>query len=120
MTDHETSTSDAQVRAQIDLFVRAFRSKDVDAIMSVFAPDIVSFDLVPPLSCASHAAFRQHWERAFASYVGSIGYQVHDLTITVGDDIAFTGSGRVGDWRGDACAFRFQPPPFERIMLIST
>jgi ketosteroid isomerase-like protein len=92
MTDDQTPTDEAPIRAQIDVFANAFRVKDVDAIMSVFAPDVVSFDLVPPLACTGAAALRQHWEKTFAHYSGSTAYEIHDLSVTIGDEVAFTRS----------------------------
>jgi uncharacterized protein (TIGR02246 family) len=92
MTDDQTPTDEARIRAQIDVFANAFRAKDVDAIMSVFAPDVVSFDLVPPLACMGAAAFRQHWEKTFARYAGPTAYEIHDLSVSIGDDVAFTHS----------------------------
>ena len=40
----------ADIRALEDRFVAAFKAKDVDAIMKVYAPDqtLVVFDVVPP------------------------------------------------------------------------
>jgi ketosteroid isomerase-like protein len=41
--------SEAAMRELIDGFVKAIRAKDIDGIMSVFAPEVISFDLGPPL-----------------------------------------------------------------------
>ena len=41
--------NDAEIRELIDGFVKAIRAKDIDGVMSVFAPEVVSFDLGPPL-----------------------------------------------------------------------
>ena len=40
----------ADIRALEDRFVAAFKAKDVDAIMKVYAPDqtLIVFDVVPP------------------------------------------------------------------------
>ena len=32
------------------------------------------------------------WEEVFSSFQGPIGYEIHDLNITVGDDVAFAHS----------------------------
>jgi ketosteroid isomerase-like protein len=76
----------------VDRFTAAFRAKDVELIMSVFATEVVSFDLVPPLRCVGAEAFQKHWERTFASYSGPIAYDIHDLDVMVGGDIAVTHS----------------------------
>jgi ketosteroid isomerase-like protein len=56
----------------------------------VYASDIVSFDLVPPMQHVGIAAYRRPWEETFASFEGQIGYEVSDLSITAADDLAFS------------------------------
>lgn len=92
MTHDGPRADEVRIRAQVDLFRAAFRAKDVDGIMSVFAPDIVSFDLVPPLVCVGDAALRHHWQRTFASYRGPIAYEIRGLAVAVSQDVAFTHS----------------------------
>jgi len=58
--------------------------------MSNFAPEVVTFDLVPPLRSRGAEALRKLWEAVFIVYQGPIEYETHDLSITVGDDVAFT------------------------------
>jgi ketosteroid isomerase-like protein len=41
--------NEAQVRAVIDGWAKAIGAKDIDAVMSHYAADIVTFDLAPPL-----------------------------------------------------------------------
>lgn len=57
--------------------------------MALYAPDIVSFDLGPPLRHVGATAKRQNWVDAFAMYQPPLGYEMRDLTIAVGDDVAF-------------------------------
>jgi ketosteroid isomerase-like protein len=37
-------------------------------------------------------AFRKVWEEVFLVYQGPIYYEIHDLDITMGDEVAFTHS----------------------------
>jgi ketosteroid isomerase-like protein len=60
--------------------------------MSFYAPDIVSFDIVAPLRDVGAEAKRRQWVDAFAAYRPPLKYEVHDLAITVGDDVAFAHS----------------------------
>jgi ketosteroid isomerase-like protein len=39
--------NEAAIRELIDGFVKAIRAKDINGVMSVFAPEVVSFDLGP-------------------------------------------------------------------------
>lgn len=39
---------EAQIRQLVDGWARALSAKDVDGVMSVYAADVVWFDLAPP------------------------------------------------------------------------
>ena len=43
------ATDEADIRQRIDRLVEALRAMDLEGVMSVYAPDIVSYDIVPPL-----------------------------------------------------------------------
>jgi uncharacterized protein (TIGR02246 family) len=73
----------------MDASATAVRAKNVEALMSSFAPDILSFDVVNPLQYVGLDEARKRAETWFASFDGPIRYQVRDLSITTGDDVAF-------------------------------
>lgn len=81
---------EAQIRQQIDDYVKAFCARDVDLIMSFYAPGMVSFDIVGPLQDVGKDVYRKVWEEAFASFEGPIDVEIRDLSITAGDDVAFS------------------------------
>jgi ketosteroid isomerase-like protein len=91
MTTEENETkNEAEIRARIDHFANAFRAKDVEGCMSVFAPGIVSFDIVPPLQTVGAGLFVTHWQEFFDSYQGPIHAEFPDVSITAGDDVAYS------------------------------
>jgi ketosteroid isomerase-like protein len=57
---------------------------------SLFAPGIVSFDIVPPLQAVGAEEFVKHWEDLFESYRDPINVEFPDVRITAGDDVAFS------------------------------
>ncbi len=83
---------EAAIQRLIDDGIRAIRDKNIAGVMSLYAQEVVSFDIVPPLRYMGADAFRKVWEEVFSVYQGPIDYEVHDLTITVGDEVAFTHS----------------------------
>jgi len=83
---------EAEIKRVIEGGVEAVRAMDIDGVMSIYAPEVVSFDIVPPLRYLGADAFRKVWEEVFFVYQGPIDYEIHDLSITVGDDVAFTHS----------------------------
>ena len=91
MTSKENRTNnEAAIRELIDRFANAFRVKDVDGCMSVFAPEIVSYDILPPLQAVGAETFVSHWQEFFGSYQGQIDVEFPDVTIAAGDDVAFS------------------------------
>ena len=80
---------EADIRQRLDKAVAALRAMDLEGVMSLYAPDIVSFDIVPPLRHVGADAKRKNWVHAFAMYQRPLGYEIRDLTITLGDDVAF-------------------------------
>ena len=85
-----TTNSEAAIRELIDRFANAFRAKDVDGIMSFFAKDIVSFDILPPLQTVGAETFVTHWQQFFESHQGPIHVEFPDVRIAASDDVAFS------------------------------
>jgi ketosteroid isomerase-like protein len=88
----EEAVAEALIRERIEELATALRAKDIDAVMSIFAPDLVSFDIVPPLRYVGADNKRRAWQEAFAMYAGPFGYELHDLNVTAVGDLAFVHS----------------------------
>lgn len=104
-----------KVVQRVEDLVKAIRAKDIDGVMSVYAPNIVSFDFGPPLRYAGADHKRRTWQEVFVTFPGPIDYEVRDLNVSTQGELAFVysvnqlngarGSGRVSDlWvRWTAC-----------------
>jgi len=93
MTVEDNKNNDeAEIKRAIKRYVEALRARDIDGVMSIYAPELVAFDLVPPLKYVGADVYRNHWLEGWSLLQGSMGYEVADLDITVGDDVAFTHS----------------------------
>jgi len=84
-----TVQHESDIRQLLDAAADAVRARNVDALMSNFAPDVLSFDVIDPLQYVGLDEARKRAEAWFASFDGPIGYQVRDLSIATGDDVAF-------------------------------
>ena len=82
-------TEDASIRQHLEALAQAIRDKDIDALMTHYAPDIVVFDVMPPLAVQSAADYRKNFERWFASMQGPIDYEMNDLRISTSESHAF-------------------------------
>jgi uncharacterized protein (TIGR02246 family) len=82
--------NEAEIRALIESQAQALRAKDARAVLSHYAPGVVTFDLAPPLMQAgSEEDSRKALESWFATWQGPLGYETRDFGITAEGDIAF-------------------------------
>ena len=92
MTVGTPNKEEARLSELTNSWVAALRAKDVDALMSHYEPDVLLYDLAPPLRYRGADAYRKNWEEWFASFQGPVGYEIHNLSVSVGNDIAFSTS----------------------------
>ena len=91
-TKRSTATNEAQIRDLIHGWTNSIRAKNIDAVMAHYAPDILVFDLAPPLQYVGIDAYRKNFEDWFSSFQGSIGYEITELMIHSGGEVAFSRS----------------------------
>ena len=86
------SNDETQIRALVAQWANAMRTKNLDAVMSAYAPGAMTFDLAPPLQYDT-VALRQELAGWFPGFKGPIGYEISDdLDIAVSGDVAFSRS----------------------------
>ena len=84
------ATDEVEIRKVIENWADALRNKDANGVLLHYSPRLVHFSLAPPLlSTASNAKGLNAW---FATWEGPIGYDIRDLNVTVGNDVAFSHS----------------------------
>ena len=88
-TRNARAIDETEIRQLMDGWARALRAKDVNGVMSHHAPDILSFDLAPPLQYSGADVYRKSLEEWFLTFRGPVGYDIRDLRITAGEDVAF-------------------------------
>jgi ketosteroid isomerase-like protein len=84
--------AEAVVRQRVEDHARAVSAKDLNRVMSLYAPGIVSFDLHPPLRYAGIDNKRRAWQVFFATYPASLGYEVRDVEVITDGGLAFVRS----------------------------
>lgn len=56
--------TEGEIRAVVEGVQAAFRAGDLDKIMSYYAPEIVAFDIAPPLAFHGVQEYRKSWQMA--------------------------------------------------------
>jgi ketosteroid isomerase-like protein len=86
----EHSRDEAEIRTLINDLTEKLRAKDVTGVMSHYASEKVQFLLAPPLQYAGTNAIKdEDLSEWFSSFEGPIGYEVHDLQVALGNQVAF-------------------------------
>ena len=80
--------AEAQIRLQINQIAEGIRAQDLEGLERLYTADVVSFDVEPPLQHVGVAAKMKNWSNVFTFFQDAT-YEVRDLDLTVGDDVAF-------------------------------
>jgi uncharacterized protein (TIGR02246 family) len=83
------NSEEAQIRERLDQWARALRAKDLDRLMAFYAPEVITFDMVPPLQVSGADNYRKHWSQWFESMSGPITHETRELVVAVGGDVAY-------------------------------
>jgi ketosteroid isomerase-like protein len=78
----------SEITALLDGQNEAIGSKDIDRLMAFFSPDIIYYDVVPPLQFVGSAALRHRFLDWFDGFEGPIEMEMHDVKILTGEDFA--------------------------------
>ncbi|HTW81550.1 MAG TPA: SgcJ/EcaC family oxidoreductase [Terracidiphilus sp.] len=91
---HAQSKDEQAIRALEDRFAAAFRAKDLDAIMKVYAPGdgIFVFDVMTPRQYAGYDAYKKDWASLFDQAKGPIQFDISDLVIESDGKLAYSHS----------------------------
>jgi uncharacterized protein (TIGR02246 family) len=113
----EKMTPETEIRDIVKVWEKAAASKDLDTIMSLYAPDVRAFDAIARLQFKGKEAYKTHWEACLSMCQGAMIFEVHELDIAADDDLAFChylarcgGTGPDGEtrsgWTRATVAFR--------------
>ncbi len=90
--DHQSMNSRRDVdaiKAGYREWKHGFEARDVRGVMAIYAPDVVAYDLVPPLQLIGSDAYRQSYSNFFAEFKGPIRVSYQNIDVEQSGDIAF-------------------------------
>lgn len=91
----QREVDEADIRRRVGKLVEGIRAKDLGTLERLYATDVVSFDVEPPLQHVGIEAKLKNWANVFM-FFQDVTYEVRDLTLAVGDVVAFGhGFGRL-------------------------
>src|SRR5260370_22732193 len=84
-----SNTEEIRIKALLEAWADAVRRHDVPAILAHHEPDMVMFDLPPPLQCKGIEAYKETWGLLFRYHKPGTAFDIQELSVTTGQDVAF-------------------------------
>ena len=85
----EKTTDEAAIRDLVEKWARAVRRKNLKGILANHSPDILMFDVPPPVQSKGIGAYKKTWHLFFSWAQDSGVFDIREMTITAGHDVAF-------------------------------
>jgi ketosteroid isomerase-like protein len=83
-------SDEQQIRTLIEAWARAAHEGDMDAVLADHAPDIVMLDVpLPQRGVRGLDAYRESWPGFFRWQASGAVFEIEELDITAGADVAF-------------------------------
>jgi uncharacterized protein (TIGR02246 family) len=87
--NNNRTTDEAAICDMIENWARAVRTKNLNEILANHSPDILMFDVPPPLQSRGIDAYKKTWD-LFLSWSKNSGvFDIREMSMTAGDDVAF-------------------------------
>lgn len=87
-TEGAQARDEAQLRQLIEDQASAIGAKDMDRLMTYYAPDVVVFDAKTPFQTRGTGAWRRTWEECLPYFPDSFRTELRDLSLNVSGDLA--------------------------------
>jgi ketosteroid isomerase-like protein len=83
-------SDEADVRELLDRYAQAISEKNAAAVVACYTPDVVAYDLAPPLAIPpeqeTDPAYLQHW---LDTWDGPIGSVAHEFRVKANETLAY-------------------------------
>jgi uncharacterized protein (TIGR02246 family) len=94
----QATTNEAELRALIARWSQAVRDQDLAGIRADHDPDILMFDVPPPILSRGLDAYMATWNMFYNMTARPVQFDFHDIAVTAGAEVAFaTAIGRCSD-----------------------
>lgn len=85
----QTEKHESQIRTLIAAWADAVRRHDWPGILAHHEQNIVMFDVPPPLQSKGMDEYKKTWDLFFKYHKPSQAFDIEELAITAGEDVAF-------------------------------
>jgi len=85
----DSTTEEARIASLLEAWAEAVRRHDMAGILAHHAPDILMFDVPPPLQSKGLKAYEETWGLLFQYHKPGTAFDIREITVTAGADVAF-------------------------------
>jgi len=89
MSNDRKRTDEATIRELVENWASAVRARDLQGILANHSPDILMFDVPPPLASKGLEAYAKTWDLFFSWSDDPVIFDIKSMDITAGSDVAF-------------------------------
>ena len=83
------NADEIRIKALLEAWADAVRRHDLPAILAHHDPDILMFDLPPPLQCKGIEPYKETWDLFFRYHKPGAAFDIEELSVTAGEGVAF-------------------------------
>ena len=83
------TADEAAIRELVENWASAVRTKNLNGILANHSPDMLMFDVPPPLQSQGIEAYKKTWDLFFSWSQDSGVFDTSEMNITAGNDVAF-------------------------------
>jgi ketosteroid isomerase-like protein len=85
----ENAKEEVAIRNLVENWASAVRQKDLDVILRNHSPNMLMFDVPPPLASRGLEAYKKTWGLFFSWAHDPVVFDIREMNVTAGDDVAF-------------------------------
>jgi ketosteroid isomerase-like protein len=89
MSEPANNAEVTRIKILLEDWADAVRRHDLPAILAHHEPDMVMFDLPPPLQCKGIEEYKATWDLFFRYHKLGASFDIQELAVTAGLDVAF-------------------------------
>jgi ketosteroid isomerase-like protein len=86
---NDNTKDEVAIRRLVENWASAVRRKDLDAILANHSPNMLMFDVPPPLESKGLEAYKRTWDLFFSWTRDPVVFNIGEMSVTAGDDVAF-------------------------------
>lgn len=86
---NDKTKDEVAIRNLVENWASAVRRRDLGAILRNHSPNILMFDVPPPLESKGIEAYRKTWDLFFSWAHDPVVFDIREMNVTTGIDVAF-------------------------------